>query len=535
MKKLNRLAIAALALSPIAGYAQTLTPSADAYVVPGNSTNYGTSAWVTVGSSSSFGLIQFDLSQLPAGVTSGQIQKATLTLFVNHLNSAGSINIDTVSPTTPWSELTVNGNTSLGTGSAVATGVSISASSTFITVDATAAVQGWVSSPTTNNGFMIQSSGASVQFDSKESTTTSHPAVLTIVLSNMGATGATGPTGATGANGATGATGPAGPAGPTGATGPQGPAGPTGVTGPQGPAGATGAIGATGAAGPQGGAIYGDGSDGAGSFGTANWVSSPPSSTLQFTTLSITGTLTVPSGTVIRATGSVTISGSIVAATNANAGMGIGSSLAATDTLGSTSVSGGAAINSLFARLLVNPGAVGGGIGPANGAGCSIAAGGGTVVILAQGSITVNSGASIHADGQAGTSPSSCGGEGGGGGGGGIIVLASKTSITNNGTISAAGGAGANAVAGTSGSGGGGGGIINLLAPSITAGTLTVAGGAAGSNADHSGFAGGGGGSGGAGGNSGATANPTAGGTGLTFTKIMTDPSTLFVPSAHLF
>lgn len=348
------------------------------------------------------------------------------------------------------------------------------------------------------------------------------------LLAEAGATGATGLTGPQGATGSTGATGAQGPVGATGATGAQG------LTGAAGPAGPTGATGPTGPTGPAGGAIYGDGSDGAGSFGTADWVTSPPVSTLQFTTLSITGTLTVPSGLIIRATGNVTISGSIVVATNANAGQGIASSSAAIDASGGNVVAGGGATSSqLLARMLLNPGVIGGGIGPLTG-GAGNAGGGGTVVVLSVGSITISSGGSIHADGAAG-GPISGTTTGGGGGGGGIIVLASKTSITNSGTLSAVGGAGAAAISGTSASGGGGGGIVNLLAPSVTSGTVTVAGGAAGSGSDSAGFGGGGGGSAGAGGHSnlGATL-ATAGGTGLTFTKIMADPSTLFVPGVHL-
>jgi hypothetical protein len=86
-------------------------------------------------------------------------------------------------------------------------------------------VQGGIATPASNNGFMIQANATtSVQFDTKENTSTSHPATLTIVLANSGPTGATGPTGA--ASMVTGPTGPtgaasmvAGPAGPTGAIG----------------------------------------------------------------------------------------------------------------------------------------------------------------------------------------------------------------------------------------------------------------------------------------------------------------------------
>jgi hypothetical protein len=200
MKNLTRLAIAALALAPIAGFAQTLAPSQDTYYVPGNGSNFGTAAAITVGSSGSIGLVQFDLTQLPSGLTSAQIQKATLTLFLDHVNTGGSINIDTVSASTPWGELTVTGNSGISQGIAVNTSVMTNTVDTFIALDATAAVQGWITTPGSNNGFMIQANATtSVQFDSKENTTTSHPATLTIVLASVGPTGPTGATGATGA------------------------------------------------------------------------------------------------------------------------------------------------------------------------------------------------------------------------------------------------------------------------------------------------------------------------------------------------
>jgi hypothetical protein len=281
MKTVTRLVIAALALSPAAAIAQTLAPSQDAHYVPGNGGNFGTATTVTVGASGSIGLVQFDLSQLPAGLTSAQIQHAILTLFLDHVSVAGTVNIDTVSASTAWSELTVNGNSGISPGSVVATAAPVAAVNTFIAVDATSAVQSWITTPSSNNGFMITANaGASVQFDSKENQSTSHPAILTIALVSAGPTGPTGaastvagPSGATGpsgSNGSTGATGPTGPAGVTGtagaigangATGPAGPAGATGTagatgangaTGPAGPSGATGTAGATGAAGANG-------------------------------------------------------------------------------------------------------------------------------------------------------------------------------------------------------------------------------------------------------------------------------------------
>jgi hypothetical protein len=297
----------------------------------------------------------------------------------------------------------------------------------------------------------------------------------------------------------------------------QGAAGPTGPAG-AGTTGATGAAGATGVAGP-------------------NW-----RSTLQFTTFTVlaSNTLAVPSGTVIRATGNVTIAGTISVATNLYSMaliQGIGSTPGLVDAAGGTVVSGGAAVNALTARLLVLPGAIGGGIGPCTGSGAPavITNGGGTITIIAAGSITINSGAFIHADGTAGcaVNPNTTGG---GGGGGGVLVLASKTSITNSGTLTAVRGAGANSISGTGASGGGGGGVINLLSPSNTgAGTLTVTGGAAGTGADSSGFAGSGGGSGGAGGHSGTSTPAAAGGLGQTFAQTIVDPASLLAAAAHIY
>jgi hypothetical protein len=264
MKNLTRFAIAALALAPLTGFAQTLAPSQDVYYVPGNGSNFGTATTITVGSLGSIGLVQFDLTQLPAGLTAAQIQKATLTLFLDHVNSGGSINIDMVSASTPWGELTVTGNSGISPGNAVNTSVMTNTADTFIALDATSAVQGWITTPGSNNGFMIQANtGTSVQFDSKENTSTSHPATLTIVLVSNGPTGATGssgaagvtgPTGPSGSNGVTGATGPAGSTGGVGATGSTGSNGATGPTGTNGSNGATGSTGGNGATGSTGAA-----------------------------------------------------------------------------------------------------------------------------------------------------------------------------------------------------------------------------------------------------------------------------------------
>jgi hypothetical protein len=222
-----------------AAAAQTVPLSQDTYVIVGSSGNYGIQQTISVvaGSPADQALAQFDLSQLPAGTVS----KATLVLFAKTVNASGTV---TVAPAaTAWTESGVTGLTVPSAGTPAVTSGTISVAGSYISLDVTTIVQNWVNSVYANHGFLITpNGGVSVSFDSKESTSTSHPAALQITLAGSGGpTGATGPAGPTGV-GSTGATGATGPVGPTGATGAAGPAGATGasVTGPTGPAGPTG-------------------------------------------------------------------------------------------------------------------------------------------------------------------------------------------------------------------------------------------------------------------------------------------------------
>ncbi|HEX4276436.1 MAG TPA: DNRLRE domain-containing protein [Bryobacteraceae bacterium] len=232
--------------------AQSVPLTQDAFVNPGNGTNFGSTATLNVGGgSSSQALVQFDTTQLPAGTTSANIARATLYLFVNKLGTAGTVNVSGANGA--WTESGVTGLNTPAIGLSVASGVSVTANQ-YIALDATSVVGGWIDTPTSNNGFIVTGNGSvSVFFDSKESTTTSHPAVLDIVLKAVGTSGGTGATGATGPTGLTGAAGLTGPTGAAGATG-TGAAGPTGPTGANGATGAgvAGATGPTGAAGPTG-------------------------------------------------------------------------------------------------------------------------------------------------------------------------------------------------------------------------------------------------------------------------------------------
>lgn len=225
----------------------------DAYINPGESALYGALPVINIGgATNSEGLLRFDLSKLASGITGASVNSARLRIFVDKVNTPGTI--DVYAASAAWSEGSVNGvNAPVPTpGTPVQTGIAVSAPDLFIAVDVTSQVIAWLNgSP--NNGLIITGEGStSVILDSKENQATSHPATLEIsLIGPPGSPGATGPAGPTGAPGTT---GPAGPTGPTGSAGPAGATGPAGLTGVTGPNGATGATGAPGAAGSSGAA-----------------------------------------------------------------------------------------------------------------------------------------------------------------------------------------------------------------------------------------------------------------------------------------
>jgi hypothetical protein len=221
-----------LALLPVGAFAQMVPLTQDSYVVTlptATGANYGPAATVNVGGpNGSHALMQFDLTTLPAGTTAANVAKVTLTLFVNKIGTSGTVNISVANGA--WTEAGVNGTNAPVPAAAVASGVQVSTNEDYIYVDATAAVQSWLNG-TTNNGLIVTPNDGTVNvaFDSKESVSTSHPAMLTITLASSGATGATG---ATGANGANGSIGPTGTAGASGTPGAPGATGSTGAAGP---------------------------------------------------------------------------------------------------------------------------------------------------------------------------------------------------------------------------------------------------------------------------------------------------------------
>jgi hypothetical protein len=324
-----------------------------------------------------------------------------------------------------------------------------------------------------------------------------------------------------------GETGPEGPKGSTGETGSPGINGINGSNGSNGTPGSNGSNGANGTNGSNGAngtdgmdgtlRVYGDGSAGDEVI-SANSIYDFDNSQFDDFTVMPGVTLTVPSGTVIHCTGNFFNQGTINVLSSLrqhpkiseNGQAALGFKSGGTQATGG---SGGSALPQGAAKQIVHPGFLSGGDGykKDSEAGSS---GGGNFVVICQGAISNLAGGIISADGLDG------GQLGRGGGGGGIVVLASKTSVLNQGTITAVGGAGAlldpdDGSNGYGPGGGGGGGIIQMIAPSVSnSGTFNVAGGIGGTAGGAGSITamfyiggGGGGASGGDGGN-GGNVNP---------------------------
>src|SRR5271165_6694810 len=175
-----------------ATYAQ-ITPSADSYTnTTTPTTNYGAKVLLDVQSASQTTYIQFDLSSIPTGYTSSNVAKASLKLYVNAVTTAGSFNVDYVNGS--WAENTITTNLAPALGTTIVASVPLVKTNVhdYILIDITPAVGAWLDGIQTNDGIaLVGNSPLNASFDSKESTTQSHPPELDVVFTGSGSGGGT--------------------------------------------------------------------------------------------------------------------------------------------------------------------------------------------------------------------------------------------------------------------------------------------------------------------------------------------------------
>src|SRR4051794_32496984 len=144
--------------------------SADTYINPGApTTNFGSAVSITIAPGNT-GLVQFNLASIPSGST---VPVAYLKVYINKVTTAGSLTFSSV--LSAWTEAGVTSSTGPAIGASFAS-VPVSVVNTFVLIDVTAQVNGWLASPASNFGIAIAGGGATaLLLDSKENTATSHP------------------------------------------------------------------------------------------------------------------------------------------------------------------------------------------------------------------------------------------------------------------------------------------------------------------------------------------------------------------------
>jgi hypothetical protein len=182
-RKLQFLPVLLLFLSLFAwtaAHAQ-IAPLGDSYINTADpTTNFGSKTLLDVDGASQTAYIQFNLASIPS---TASVSQATLKLYVNAVTTAGSFNVDYVNAA--WSEGKIDASNAPALGKAIASNVSVTTAdkNQYILVDVTSAVQAWLSGSETNNGLaLVANSSFNATFDSKENTTTSHPAELDIAF-----------------------------------------------------------------------------------------------------------------------------------------------------------------------------------------------------------------------------------------------------------------------------------------------------------------------------------------------------------------
>ena len=129
--------------------------------------------------------IKFDLSPLPAGTKSTDIEKAFLKIFVGHVKTGGTFNIYRVT-SKDWFEdiITFSIAPTGALFSTLTVPLTTADENSYKTIDLTDLVKDWVGTPANNFGIALlpNGSGLSIELDSKENKETSHDPQLEILL-----------------------------------------------------------------------------------------------------------------------------------------------------------------------------------------------------------------------------------------------------------------------------------------------------------------------------------------------------------------
>ena len=189
--RIPRLARAGLALAavllllPAHGHADTLNVIDDTFDKESNpNQNYGRRSNVKVRSHDTKerrGFLKFDLSVLGAA-TGNDIDTATLRLWIRRVKKAGAA-IDIHRVTGPWTEDTLTFATAPGFDpTPVVDDFLLTAADrhTWVLVDVTDLVKGWLDGTFPNHGIAILPVGNKIHLNSKENRRTSHPLEIEI-------------------------------------------------------------------------------------------------------------------------------------------------------------------------------------------------------------------------------------------------------------------------------------------------------------------------------------------------------------------
>ena len=157
---------------------------------PPRESNYGAASDLRVfkgNGQTGCALLKFNIDTLPPKTTAGDVSQARLRLWVNaNTTAVGSIAIKPV--TGKWDEYKVTANSAreLTFGSPHLTDLRIEAINSFISIDVTQWVKGWLDGKLPNEGILLEPGSDTdfldLWFDSKESDQTSHEARLEITL-----------------------------------------------------------------------------------------------------------------------------------------------------------------------------------------------------------------------------------------------------------------------------------------------------------------------------------------------------------------